>query len=149
MLIGLSVAAIITSLLAILVGAEMQSLVFGAAFLFGLTTFPIYSVATAHGSDFARTDQMVELSAAFMFLFALGAIASPVVASALIEAYGPKALFLFIALAHVVLTVVSLLRMASRPTVVDKTEYSYVPRTTFGIGAFLRRNRISETKDPD
>lgn len=148
-LIGLSVAAIITSLLAILVGAEMQSLVFGAAFLFGLTTFPIYSVATAHGSDFARTDQMVELSAAFMFLFALGAIASPVVASALIEAYGPKALFLFIALAHVVLTVVSLLRMASRPTVVDKTEYSYVPRTTFGIGAFLRRNRIGETKDPD
>ena len=43
-----------------------------SAGLFGLTTFPIYSVAAAHAHDFASADERVELSAAaLMFLFAV------------------------------------------------------------------------------
>ncbi|MEL6211073.1 MAG: MFS transporter, partial [Pseudomonadota bacterium] len=55
-----------------------------AAGVFGLTTFPIYSVAAAHAHDFADSSERVELSAALMFYFALGAIAAPFTASALI-----------------------------------------------------------------
>jgi MFS family permease len=145
-MIWLSVAAIGISLGTIAVGTSNQQIVFGAAILFGLTTFPIFSVATAHGNDFASPEQMIELSASYIFLFALGAIASPLITSALIEAFAPSALFLFIAAAHVVLVVFSLLRMRVRETVEDRTNYTYAPRTSFVVGKLLRRQKSSENK---
>jgi MFS family permease len=117
-----------------------------AAGLFGLTTFPIYSVAAAHAHDFASDDERVELSAALMFFFALGAIAAPFVASLLIDAYGPKALFFLIAGGHVVLVIYGLIRMRARPTPADRTPYTYAPRTSFVIGRLTRRNRSKPKK---
>jgi MFS family permease len=76
------------------------SAVFLAAFVFGLATFPIYSISAAHAHDWAEDAQRVELSAALMFFYALGAIFAPLVTSGLIAAYGPGALFWFIASAH-------------------------------------------------
>jgi len=143
-MIWLSVGAIVTSIGAIAIGSASQIIIFGTAMLFGLTTFPIFSVATAHGNDFAKPEQMIELSASFIFLYAIGAIASPYVSSALIQGYGPMALFLFIAAAHVILVVFSLLRMRVRETVEERTRYRYTPRTSFFIGNLLRRRKSSD-----
>lgn len=140
-LIWLSVAAIASS------GITMATQGFGAigvmtsAFIFGLTTFPIYSVAAAHAHDFADDSERVELSAALMFFYALGAIAAPYVASLLIGGYGPWALFAMMALAHFGLVVFGIARMRARPTISDRTPYRYAPRTSFTIGRLLRRNR--------
>lgn len=147
-LIWLSVSAIAVSMISMLVGGGAQSLIFTSAILFGLTTFPIFSVATAHGNDFALPEQMVELSASFMFLFAVGAIASPLISSSLIQMFGPSALFVFIALAHVVLVAFSLIRMRARATVEDRTRYAYTPRTSFVLGNILRRKRMPHRDEP-
>ncbi|MEX0364540.1 MAG: MFS transporter [Ruegeria sp.] len=112
-----------------------------AAGFFGFTTFPIFSVSAAHANDFATTEQRVELSAALMFWYALGAIASPYVSSSLIELYGPGALFAFVALGHVFLIVFGLTRMRARPAPEDRTHYVYSPRTSFTIGRLLKRSR--------
>jgi len=144
-MIWLSVAAVATSMGTAFFGTGSTTLVFAAAVLFGFTTFPIFSVATAHGIDFARADQIVEVSASFIFLYAIGAIASPYISSFLIQLYGPSALFIFIAAAHIVLVIFSLLRMASRPTSGARRRYIYVPRTSFLIGRLIRRRR---TKQP-
>jgi MFS family permease len=112
-----------------------------AAGLFGLTTFPIYSVAAAHAHDFASDDERVELSAALMFFFALGAIAAPYMASLLINLYGPSALFFMIAAGHIVLVLFGLKRMRTRPSPSDRTRYTYAPRTSFIIGRLMRRKR--------
>ena len=109
--------------------------------LFGLTTFPIYSVAAAHAHDFATADQRVELSAALMFFYALGAIAAPYTSSGLIAAFGPAALFIMISVAHLLLVVFGLARMRVREAPEDKTPYVYAPRTTFLIGRLLSRSR--------
>ncbi len=114
--------------------------VFLAAGFFGFTTFPIYSVSAAHAHDFAEQTERVELSAALMFLYAVGAIASPVIASLLIEVFGPPGMFGFIALAHVFLVVFGIVRMRARPSPHERTAYVYVPRTSFLIGRLLRRN---------
>ena len=74
-----------------------------AAGFFGFTTFPIFSVSAAHANDFATSAERVELSAALMFWYALGAIASPYVSSALIDSFGPTALFAYVACGHVLL----------------------------------------------
>ncbi|WP_049643563.1 MFS transporter [Candidatus Rhodobacter oscarellae] len=140
-LIWLSVAAILAS--AVTIGASAQGTlsVMLSAGLFGFVTVPIYSVATAHAHDFAGSDERVELSAALLLFFALGAIAAPLAASSLIEAYGPRALFLFVGAGHVALIVFGLLRMRRRPTATERTPYIYAPRTSFLIGRLMKRLR--------
>ena len=140
-LIWLSVAAICSSL--ITMGAQHSGTigVMLSAGLFGLTTFPIYSVAAAHAHDFAKPHERVELSAALMFHFALGAIAAPYVASKLIAAYGPPALFAMIAVGHAVLVVFGIARMRARPAPTARTNYIWAPRTSFLIGRLLGRQR--------
>lgn len=139
-LIWLSVGAILACFATIaLSGAGTAGVMIGAG-LFGFTTIPIYSVASAHGHDYARPDQRVELSAAQMFLYAVGAIASPVVVSALIAAEGPKSMFVLIMVVHALLIVFGLTRMRARPSV-SRTSYVYVPRTSFLIGRLLGKAR--------
>lgn len=140
-LIWLSVAAILSSGVTIGASGLGTFAVMTSAALFGFTTFPIFSVSAAHAHDFAKSDERVELSAALMFFFALGAIASPFVASALIENYGPSALFAMIALGHLGLISFGLTRMRARPTPEQRTQYVYAPRTSFVIGRLLKRSR--------
>lgn len=140
-LIGLSLAAVVSSGVTAFSYGLGTTGVMLTAFFFGLTTFPIYSVAAAHANDFADDSQRVELSAALMFFFALGAIAAPLVASTLIEWFGPGAMFAMIAAGHVVLAGVGLLRMRARATRTDRTPYVWSPRTSFTIGRLTGRSR--------
>jgi len=112
------------------------------AFLFGLFTYPIFSISVAHANDFCTAEQRVELNASLMFCYGIGAIFSPFIASVLIQVYGPSALFSYIAVAHVGLIVFGLIRMRARRASTDKTGYRYTPRTTFTIGKLLRRKNL-------
>jgi len=138
-LIWLSVASVLTCALTVASAGAGDAAVFLAAGAFGFTTFPIYSVSAAHAHDFAGQHERVELSAALMFLYAVGAIASPLVASVLISGFGPAGMFGFLALAHLALVVFGIWRMRARPAPAERTGYVYVPRTSFLIGRLLRR----------
>lgn len=139
-LIWLSVAAISSCTVTALASDLSTAGILLTAGFFGLTTFPIYSVAAAHAHDFAESHERVELSAALMFYFALGAIAAPLLASWLIEAFGPPAMFVLIAAGHAVLIVFGLIRMRARPAP-RRTRYVWSPRTSFLIGRLIGRSR--------
>ncbi len=138
-LIALSVAGVAACALTIAAAGSGVGAVFFAAAFFGFVTLPVYSVSTAHAHDFASQTERVELSAALMFLYAVGAIASPLIASLLIDGFGPSAMFGMIALAHIALVVFGIARMRARPAPQDRTPYTYEPRTSFLIGRLLRR----------
>lgn len=140
-LIWLSVAAMASCFVTVMASGMGTIGIMLTAGLFGLTTFPIYSVAAAHAHDFASSEERVELSAALMFFFALGAIFAPYLASVLIENFGPSALFLMISTGHAALIVFGLTRMRARPTRKDRTRYVYAPRTSFLVGRLLGRSR--------
>lgn len=140
-LIWLSVASIASSALTALTGDLGTAGILMTATLFGATTFPIYSVAAAHAHDFAETSERVELSAALMFFFALGAIAAPLLASTLIEFYGPSAMFVMIGTGHGALVIFGLIRMQMRPRAARRTRYVWAPRTSFLIGRLTGRAR--------
>ena len=142
-LIGLSLASILASLATVATAGAGAGAVMASAAAFGLTTFPIYSVATAHAHDFVGEDDRVELSAALMFFYALGAIAAPSLSASLIEAFGPAALFWLISAGHVALVVFGLARMRTRATPEERTRYVWTPRTTFGIGQLMAKLRKS------
>ncbi|WP_226780476.1 MFS transporter [Oceaniglobus trochenteri] len=139
-LILFSVAGILACAATVALSTRGTGAVMLGAGLFGLATFPIYSISAAHAHDFAENDERIELSAALMFLYAVGAIASPWFVSGLIQAYGPPAMFLFVSAAHVVLIVFGLSRMPRRPAA-TRTSYVYAPRTTFIIGRLLGKMR--------
>jgi MFS family permease len=140
-LIWLSVAAMGSCVLTALVSDLPLAGILLTAALFGLTTFPIFSVAAAHAHDFASSEERVALSAALMFWFAVGAIAAPWIASLLIDRYGPPALFVMIALGHGALVAFGLFRMRARPISETRTRYIYTPRSTFLVGRLLGRSR--------
>lgn len=139
-LVWLSLAAIASCAVTVLLSGGGTNSVLLASAIFGFATFPIYSVAAAHAHDFASDDERVELSAALMFLYAVGAIASPYVVSRLIEGFGPQAMFYFVSSIHVVLIAFSLARMRKRSTE-TRTNYVYSPRTSFLIGRLLKKSR--------
>jgi MFS family permease len=147
-LIWLSAASIASCGITVVSAGMGTQAIFLSATLFGLTTFPIYSVAAAHAHDFANSEERVELSAALMFWFAVGAIFAPYVASVLIENYGPRALFTMISVGHLALVIFGLTRMMARPTVKKRTPYVYAPRTSFTIGRLLRRQRDGKDSAP-
>lgn len=141
-LMWMSVGAIAACTATVLLSSMGTVAVFAAATAFGFTTLPVYSVSTAHAHDFARSDERVELSAAHMFLYAVGAIAAPWLASVVIEGFGPSAMFLMIGVAHVVLIAFGIARMQARPGPAPvRTAYTYEPRTSFLIGRLLGRRR--------
>jgi MFS family permease len=112
---------------------------YAVSFLFGATAFPLYSVGAAHANDFAPRDFIVELNASLMFMFGLGAIVSPLAAAALIDRFGPQALFAFVSAAHVALVAFGFWRMTRRPAT-PRTPYAWLPRTSFVLGRLLRRD---------
>ncbi|NBD30420.1 MAG: MFS transporter [Alphaproteobacteria bacterium] len=140
-LIWLSVAAMGGCFVTVAASALGDGAVLLSAALFGFTTFPVYSVAAAHAHDYATSDQRVELSAALMFYYALGAIAAPWTSSVLIEAFGPAAMFYFVSASHAVLIVFGVARMRVREAPEDRTRYVWAPRTSFTIGQLLGRSR--------
>lgn len=140
-LIWMSAAAVASCGATVLMQGLSPTGVLLLAGIFGLTTFPIYSISAAHAHDFAEDHERVELSAALMFWYAVGAIAAPLLASRLMEGFGPAALFTMIAVGHVVLVVFGLTRMRARPTRSKRTPYVWAPRTTFTIGRLMGRSR--------
>ena len=143
-LIWLSVAAIVSSMISTSMSDNSTLGIFLIAFGFGFTTFPIYSVAAAHAHDFASLNERVELSASLLFYYAIGAIAAPLFASFLMESFGPSAMFILIAFAHLLLVIFGVATMRVRPTVSERTPYVYMPRTSFLIGRLLKRLRDKE-----
>ena len=138
-LIWFSIASLFSCALTVLLPATSATIIFATAFIFGATTFPIYSVSAAHAHDWASDDQRVELSAALMFFYATGAIVAPLVTSYLIEAFGPSALFYFISIAHLGLVVFGLVRMRRRAPSDTVKPYVWIPRTSFQVGRIFRR----------
>lgn len=115
-------------------------LVYVMSFMFGFTTFPIYSICAAHASDFVSQDRMITLSASLIFLYATGAIVSPLLAGLIIETYGAEMMFSMIAAAHILLMLFTIYRNFARPAE-QRRRYAYVPRTSMFIASILRPRR--------
>ncbi len=145
-LIGLSAGALAVSGWASM-GLSGHGALFALALLFGAMAFPLYSVGAAHANDFAARDEIVELNAALMFLFGVGAIVSPLLAATLIARFGPGALFIYISVTHLALIAFGLWRLTQRPGSAPRTPYAYLPRTSFVLARLMRRHPPAQPDD--
>jgi len=143
-LILVSVLSIFACAGTVVYGDGSRNGVYLAALLFGLVTFPVFSVSAAHANDLAKPGQAVELSASLLFIYGVGAIASPALSSYLMQTFGPQMLFVMIGAAHLGLAVFGLYRMLVGPQTERRRPYRYLPRTSFILGRLLRRAQRDE-----
>lgn len=87
---------IASALLFLFAGNSLWLNVIGV-FLLGAFSMPLYSLCSAHANDRAGPGQFAMVSAGILFFWAAGAVAGPLLASAFMGWFGPKALFAFTA----------------------------------------------------
>ncbi|MFP4270975.1 MAG: MFS transporter, partial [Alphaproteobacteria bacterium] len=101
-----------------------------AAFAYGGFTIPLYSVAVAHASDYARPEETVAVSSGLLIVYGCGSIVGPLVGGVALDRAGPGAVFAVAAVVMVATAAFALVRMTRRPTVTATTGFVSRPRTT-------------------
>jgi MFS family permease len=115
-------------------------------FLFGAFSMPLYSLCSAHGNDYAKPGEHALVSAGLLFFWSVGATVGPLLASTLLEYYGPRAFFLytsFIFAAFMLFTIRRMKARASVPAAQRKWRFRSLLRTS----AYF--NRLAAPADKD
>lgn len=82
---------------------------------YGLTAYPVYSVAVAHANDFAKDGEFARVASGMLLIFGVGLALGPAIASVMMNFIGPVGLFTITASFHGALAVTALVRMLVRP----------------------------------
>lgn len=70
----------------------------------GAMAFPLYSLSVAHANDYGKPDEYVKISSGLLFMYGIGAVAGPPIASAAMTLVGAPGLFLYSGAIHLLLT---------------------------------------------
>ena len=102
------------------------------AVLWGCSAFPIYTLCVAHANDLVHKKRAVEVSSGLLLTFSIGAVLGPLIAGYTMSVAGHGALFLHTATAHLLITLVMLIRAKLRPKLPaeHKEGFVAVPKTT-------------------
>ena len=109
-----SLCASIAAIGHVLASYYMPAGIIACAVAFGFFALPLYALCAAHLNDQVEEDEYVEASSGLLLLYASGAVVGPLIASALMDKFGPQVLFLFTGTVHGVLVVFALFRMSCR-----------------------------------
>ncbi|MDX8446576.1 MFS transporter [Mesorhizobium captivum] len=122
---------------------------FVIVFFFGCFAMPLYSLSAAHSNDRADKGEFVLINAALMLFYSFGAIGGPFAASAVMQHFGPGALFVFSAAVYAILIVVILYRMQVRSGVPagKRSRFTALLRTSTLFARLARRSGDSDTAD--
>ncbi len=128
----LCIAAALALTLATNRGSVNPSLFWLALFVYGAGSMPIYALSIAHASDAAGGKNIVGLSSLLLITSSLGSVIGPFLGTVFVALFSTQIVFLYLASAHVVLLVVTLIRVSLRdPIPYDKKgEFINYPRTT-------------------
>lgn len=98
----------------VLFGQAWDRAILAFAFPFGLFAFPIYALSVAHMNDFVEPAGYVEAASGLLLVYAVGAVAGPLLASVVVRFFGIDALFAYTACVHVATAAFAVYRMRKR-----------------------------------
>ncbi|TYR32865.1 MFS transporter [Mesorhizobium microcysteis] len=122
---------------------------FALVFVFGSFAMPLFSLSAAHANDRAAKNEYVMLNAALMLFYSFGAIGGPFAAAAVMEWFGPHALFLFSAVVYAVFLALILWRMRARAPApsAQRGRFTALLRTSTIFARLAQRNGSKDTPD--
>lgn len=138
MLVGATVTSVVLWMF-----APMGALLVALGFLFGALALPGYSLAAAHGYDKTDAGDMVPTAATMLLANGLGAVAGPVIAATLMDAAGPRALFLFMAVALGLLAGFVFYRTTVQPPLTEPEKTGFDLATTSQVGAVVPTEELN------
>lgn len=143
-LLVLLIGAAVTGILLWLFATNGMLLV-GFGLAFGALALPAYALAAAHTYDKTALSEMVPTAATILLANAVGAVIGPLLAPPVMDALGPRSLFLFIAVVELALAGYVFYRTKVQPSLSppEKTEFDLA--ATAPVGAVV----TSETPNPD
>lgn len=83
-------------------------------FVFGAFALPLYGLCSAHGNDHAQPGEHSTMSAGLLFFWSCGATAGPLIASALIDLFGPVSMFFYTAAIQILFMGYTIYRLTVR-----------------------------------
>lgn len=143
---GLAMAAALA--LGFLAGSD-RLLNFALVFVFGSFAMPLFSLSAAHANDRAAKNEFVMLNAALMLFYSFGAIGGPFAAAAVMQRFGPHALFLFSALVYAIFIALILYRMRTRAPApsAERGRFTALLRTSTIFARLAQRSGNRDTGD--
>ncbi len=106
-------------------GANLQ--LYGTAFVWGAMIIPTMGLAIAHANDHAEKGTSVATNGGLLMLHGLGAIIGANAGGQIITAFGAPSLFAYIAAIYGVLSLVCIIRIASRKAVATEDKSAFTP----------------------
>lgn len=109
----------------------LPHLMIGAAFLFGVFSFPLYAISVAHTNDMATDVDFVAVAGGLLLINGAGSVVGPLIAGIAMHKLGPLGLFGFTAIVHLCMSAFTLHRMGQRaaPAQAQKTDFVPMPAT--------------------
>lgn len=131
-IIAVAIACAASGILLAVTGTNsMQSLLIGGM-CFGLSGMPIFGLSVAHANDRAEPHEYVTLAAGLLLLYGVGAVAGPLIATAVMSQFGAQTLFGHTSAIYVALALFGLFRLlvSDRPSRKQREDFVAVPRTS-------------------
>jgi MFS family permease len=113
-MVGLGAFAAIVGLVVVLVNPGPGWLTFVLFALYGLAANPLYPIAVAHANDFARDGEFAKVAGGMLLIYGTGLAVGPTLASLLMGAIAPMALFMVTAIFHAAVAAFAFVRMRAR-----------------------------------
>ncbi|OCW55798.1 MFS transporter [Hoeflea olei] len=98
----------------VLLGVDNRILFFACMLCLGTVLFPIYSLNVAHANDHAHADEFVEVSSGLMLTYGCATMLGPLITGAAMDWFGPRALFVTIALCFAIYSAHAAWRISRR-----------------------------------
>jgi MFS family permease len=132
LLIGAASAGVVAWLMS---ASGTTLLLFGS--LYGALALPGYSLAAAHAFDKTRPIDVVPIAATILLTNGLGSVVGPLIAAAFMSAEGPRALFLFTAMAQALLAGYVFYRMCVQGSLASPEKTGFEVATTALVGTVV------------
>ncbi|OAM73821.1 MFS transporter [Devosia elaeis] len=116
-MVGLGAFAALVGLLVVLLNPGPGWVTFTLFALYGLAANPLYPIAVAHANDFARDGEFAKVAGGMLLIYGTGLALGPTLASMLMGAIAPMALFMVTALFHAGVAGFAFLRMRARKSI--------------------------------
>jgi len=97
-----------------------------AMFAFGGAAFTLYPLCVANANDHCDASQFVAVASGLLLIYGVGAALGPLLAGALLEAFGPRSFMILLAATQLALTLWVAARKAIKPSPPPEAQESFV-----------------------
>jgi MFS family permease len=128
-MMGVALVGVTAGILTILFNPGDNALLYLFFALYGLAAYSLYAIAVAHANDFADEGSFAKVASGMLVVLGSGQMLGPIVASQMMQAFGPSAMFAIPVLFHGILAATAYLRMRVREAtpVEDRAPFQPMP----------------------